>query len=245
MSFRSKPIGWRGEPYRHALAAKGYFSKKNPYSALVVKPKIEYSMRERVSLKLMRHGPKGSAKPYKMLKYDSPHFPNQVQYHKSKGRVVVALENDEGIVSEKAAVFQNDVDAKNWATYPYFWKYRLKYFAEKKFHPKPGSGWGGMEWMDPDKQSLKRTNHGGTKAFLDGVKQETQHPVKSLDREYERYRDAAGKPRTRERGVQRAEERGAALIGRVVTQANMEPLLDHGGKQNVRDVLLDIEFGRE
>jgi len=27
-SFRSKPVGWRGESYRHSLAARGYHAKK-------------------------------------------------------------------------------------------------------------------------------------------------------------------------------------------------------------------------
>jgi hypothetical protein len=79
-----------------------------------------------------------------------------------------------------------------------------------------------------------------------------RHPWLDYDNEYARYLKAAGETPVRREGdfgaeghIERAAERGAAVVGRVVSQANVEPMLDHGEGGSARDIALDVFFGRE
>jgi hypothetical protein len=81
--------------------------------------------------------------------------------------------------------------------------------------------------------------------FWNATKHTLFRPADDLDGDWVSFNDAAGKHVTPSKDViQRNEERGAALIGRVVTLANVEPLIDHDKDRNFRDSMIDLEFGR-
>jgi hypothetical protein len=101
--------------------------------------------------------------------------------------------------------------------------------------------------------NLKRTQEGGWPAFKKSVVEQTKHPMKDLDEDWTRYTaianndvyGPAGKsePLSTDR-VQRAEQRAAADVAKIITQANVEPLIDHGKNSTARDLTVDLVFGR-
>jgi len=111
-----------------------------------------------------------------------------------------------------------------------------------------------MDWLETSSderlddyvhRNVVRTQHGGWPVFKASVVQELQHPWKDLDGDWKRYNLVAGrKERLSSDGVQRAEQRGAALTARVITQANVEPLIDHGKHSTARSLAGDVMFGR-
>ena len=98
------------------------------------------------------------------------------------------------------------------------------------------------------------TNGDGLQQFTEDVSLMARHPMQDLDGEWEEYtslaeNDAYGKYGKPEKlssdRVERAQQRGAALFGKVATQANIEPLVDK--KENdrtMRDITVDFLFGR-
>jgi lipocalin len=71
-------------------------------------------------------------------------------------------------------------------------------------------------------------------------------PADDLDNDWLSFNRAAGNGQIElsDNPVERYQERGAALVGRVVTIANVEPLLDHGADMSFRDTMMDLAFGR-
>lgn len=81
--------------------------------------------------------------------------------------------------------------------------------------------------------------------FWKGVKSLAWHPLEEMDKDWLSYQKAAKvEPKLSPDRVERSMERGAALLGRVVTMSNVEPLIDHEEGKNMREALIDIEFGR-
>lgn len=102
---------------------------------------------------------------------------------------------------------------------------------------------GPMEYIQ---RETRRTHADpGWEKFRDGVKGEL-HLATSLDKEWLRYQRASGNGRPNLAGdrYERAQQRGTALFGRVVTMANVEPMLDHTKGENVREASFDVLFGR-
>ena len=98
-----------------------------------------------------------------------------------------------------------------------------------------------------------KSRPGGMKKFTKEVKFGAVHPMKDLDDDWERYTALAdndvygprGKPEPLASDkIHRSVQRGAALMAKVLSQANVEPLLDHGENSNARDLMLDLQFGR-
>ena len=95
-------------------------------------------------------------------------------------------------------------------------------------------------------RSLKRNSNDGLKEFTRDVKYMITNPKGEYDNEWKSYEDAAGRPKKLSKDpVNRSEERAAALMGRVLTQENMQPLIDKEKGRNVRGFALDILFGRD
>lgn len=133
---------------------------------------------------------------------------------------------------------------------------KLKHAAKQQHFAKKG-------WSDTTKdedansyikRNVKSTSHGDrTKNFLNGVKK-TAHTGKDLDEEWKEYTKLVDNERYGPYGhadklapkgsVERWNQRGAALFGRVVSQANVEPVVDHEKNRSFREVMMDIEFGR-
>jgi hypothetical protein len=122
-----------------------------------------------------------------------------------------------------------------------------------------------LSWHETDKKEsaqeyVKRNLKGDGRSpekkmrdFKDGVKFTLLHPAKDLDNEWKEYTSVADNkyygPAGRSEPLRadwygRTVQRGAALFGRVATQANVEPLIDKNQKRTFREVMLDIEFGR-
>jgi hypothetical protein len=81
--------------------------------------------------------------------------------------------------------------------------------------------------------------------YAKGVEYVLKHPFKDLDGDWVSYNEAAGNHvELSKHPVERAEERGAALFGRVLSQANMEPLIERGQGRTFREITGDILFGR-
>jgi hypothetical protein len=116
-------------------------------------------------------------------------------------------------------------------------------------------------WKTSNKEDLKsyvkRNTEGheknGLKKFEKGVKETIFHPEKDLDGEWKEYTSVADNKYYGPQGkseklskdkIIRTEQRGAALVGRVVSQANVEPLIDKNEDRSFRDIMMDIEFGR-
>jgi hypothetical protein len=101
---------------------------------------------------------------------------------------------------------------------------------------------------------MAKTNGDGVQQFKEDVSWMMRHPWKDLDGEWEEYtklvgNDAygpVGKPEPLSDDVMgRSVQRGAALFGRVATQANVEPLVDKDEtNKTFRDVGTDFLFGR-
>lgn len=81
--------------------------------------------------------------------------------------------------------------------------------------------------------------------FAKGVRSTILHPMTDLDEEWEEYSKVAGKPELlSDDWLERWSQRGAALFGRVATQANVEPIVDVKKDRTFREVMMDVEFGR-
>jgi hypothetical protein len=94
----------------------------------------------------------------------------------------------------------------------------------------------------------------GLQQFKEDVSEMVRHPMNDLDAEWQEYtklaeNDAYGKYGVPEPlsddAMIRAQQRGAALFGRVATQANVEPLVDKKEcDRTMRDITVDFLFGR-
>jgi lipocalin len=86
-----------------------------------------------------------------------------------------------------------------------------------------------------------------TELFKNGVKKTLLHPAQDLDEEWEEYTEIkTGVPeRLSDDPMGRAVQRGAALFGRVLTQANVEPMIDTRMDRSFRDMSMDVMFGRK
>jgi hypothetical protein len=95
-------------------------------------------------------------------------------------------------------------------------------------------------------RNLKKNRDDNIKDFWTGVKDVLLHPVTEGQKDFQSYEEAAGHGRIplAKDNVGRAEEAGAGIVGRVVSQANMEPMLDHGKDRTFREDIIDLEFGR-
>jgi len=150
-SFRGRPVGWRGESYRHYLASKGVSTRGTKYLA-------------------------------------------------SKG---IASSRRYGVYKADGA------DLKS-------------YLGENL-----------------------RSN-GQHETFGEGVRKLLSSPVSELDKSWSSMERSAGQD-----GIpasdpaERLTERGAALVGNVVTFANVEPLVDQEKDQNFRESVVDLLFGRD
>jgi hypothetical protein len=119
-----------------------------------------------------------------------------------------------------------------------------------------------LDWETPHEKetagefthrSIDARENPGIGKWWESVKFGMFHPWQDYDDEYIRYLDSSGQDQVLHDGdgfwsdghMERAAERGAAVVGRVVTSANMEPLLDHGKGGSARDIALDIFFGRD
>lgn len=105
------------------------------------------------------------------------------------------------------------------------------------------------ENVDGDGSSPEKKMHD----FKKGVKETVFSPGKDLDGEWTEYTKTAdneyygakGKPeKLSSDGVERVQQRGAALVGRVVSQANVEPLIDDEDGRTFRESMMDFTFGR-
>jgi len=105
---------------------------------------------------------------------------------------------------------------------------------------------------------LKRNLDGGEKHGLEkfehGAVQMAKHPMKDLDGEWKEYTSLTdnkvygpyghAEPLAKKHSMERWMQRGAALFGRVASQANVEPIIDAKQDRSFREIMLDIEFGR-
>jgi len=100
-------------------------------------------------------------------------------------------------------------------------------------------------------RSVDARENPGLEKWWRSVEFSAAHPWLDYDNEYARYLKAAGETPVKhddfgvDDRIEHAAERGAAVVGRVVSQANVEPLIDHGKDGSARDIALDIFFGRE
>jgi hypothetical protein len=91
----------------------------------------------------------------------------------------------------------------------------------------------------------KNTDYDGLTAFWRGTSHTLFRPMDDLDADWISYNHAAGRDvQSSDNPAERAMERGAAEVGRVLTLANVEPLLDSEKDRNFRDSMIDLEFGR-
>jgi hypothetical protein len=141
---------------------------------------------------------------------------------------------------------------KKWLSYR-----QNRYSVVKNEKPLTKHAW----WKTDDDESLKsyvkRNLDGqekdGEVKFRKGVANMLHHPVKDLDDEWQEYTSIAdndyygpqghAEPLSHDR-FERNIQRGAALVGRVVSQANIEPLEDKNQNRSFREIALDFEFGR-
>jgi hypothetical protein len=100
-----------------------------------------------------------------------------------------------------------------------------------------------VEYIQENVRSTEKGDR--TEHFKQGVKDVLFHPWQEADKDWRSYNRAAGtKMSLSNNPVERWNQRGAGLFGRVVTMANVEPLLDKEKGKNFRQSILDIEFGR-
>jgi hypothetical protein len=96
------------------------------------------------------------------------------------------------------------------------------------------------------KENLRATEDHSIEHYAKGVEYVLKHPLKDLDGDWESYNESAGNGHVElsKHPIERAEERGAALFGRVLSQANMEPLIERGQGRTFREITMDVAFGR-
>ena len=94
--------------------------------------------------------------------------------------------------------------------------------------------------------NLKATGDHSVGDFWSGVKYTLFHPWKDADGEWVEYNVAAGKNNVllSKDKFERAEQRAAAISARVLTQANVESLLEKGKDRSFRQIITELEFGR-
>ena len=97
------------------------------------------------------------------------------------------------------------------------------------------------------KHETKRTVQ--PESFHDYVKdvvEGARHPMQDADEQWKSDWEAKGKRvRLSNDPIDRSEERSAAIVANVWTQASVEPLVDHGEhNRNVRDQSIDFILGR-
>jgi hypothetical protein len=117
--------------------------------------------------------------------------------------------------------------------------------------PKEDEDWSARPEEDAN-QYVRRSLRGSGRSadqkmrdFSQGVRNTLFHPINELDKEWCGLERAAGKDGIPAADrMERVAERGAALVGRVITQANAEPLIDKGKGRNFRGITTDIIFGR-
>jgi len=143
-----------------------------------------------------------------------------------------------------------------------------RHHAKKDMHAKlhhefvgddaQSKAWWKAKKDEPVQDYLKRNlssieNGDRLKKFSTGVRQMIAHPWKDLDGEWQEYTALVDNKPYGPRGhseklskdkVLRAQQRGAALFGRVASQANVEPLIDGDQNRTFREIMMDIEFGR-
>ena len=81
-------------------------------------------------------------------------------------------------------------------------------------------------------------------AFWNGASHTLFRPMDDLDCDWKSYNHTIGRDVVVHNTMDKWTNRGAALVGRVVTLANIEPLLDHENGRSFRDSMVDLEFGR-
>jgi len=93
-------------------------------------------------------------------------------------------------------------------------------------------------------ENLRSNGHGET--FGEGVRKVLFSPVSQLDRSWSSMERSAGQDGVMASDpAERLTERGAALVGNVVTFANVEPLVDQEKGQGFRESTMDLLFGRD
>lgn len=96
-------------------------------------------------------------------------------------------------------------------------------------------------------ENIRSTEKGDrTEKFKQGVKDVMFHPWQESERDWQSYTRAKSghAEMISQDPVNKWNQRGAGLFGRVVTMANMEPLIDREKGKNFRQSVIDIEFGR-
>jgi len=116
-----------------------------------------------------------------------------------------------------------------------------------------GGGWQDTSSHEGAKQYVERnlkSNFQGTpedrvRDFARGVREMALTPMHDYDEEWEEFSTVAGKPELlSDDPMERWSQRGAAIFGRVITQANVEPIVDYHKDRNFREIMMDIAFGR-
>jgi hypothetical protein len=125
------------------------------------------------------------------------------------------------------------------------------YLASKRGWEDTDHREGAVEYAE---RNLRSSNHGDRLGqFSSGVGRMIRHPWRDLDGEWQEYTAVADNDYYGPRGeseplskdmMGRSVQRGAALFGRVVSQANVEPLIDQERGRTFRETMMDIEFGR-
>jgi len=241
-SFRNKPIGWRQDSHRHYLAAKygsagisvSNFRKSKKLAAIREEQHDNHDNRIKKAVEKMMADPETKRKfeesDRDMLKY----WERDEKYN----NYVASLPLD-----EREALLKKIEERGS-----------RRHYAKKCDTALFGTT------KDEDAQTfIKRnvtaeTNGDGLQQFTEDVSLMARHPMQDLDGEWEEYtslaeNDAYGKygksePLSKDR-VERAQQRGAALFGKVATQANIEPLVDKNEHdRTMRDITVDFLFGR-
>jgi hypothetical protein len=96
------------------------------------------------------------------------------------------------------------------------------------------------------KHELASHQHGDKlNNFKSSVGQLFSHPLGAADREWLSDERAAGhRSHLSKDPINRAEERAAAVTGVVITEGNVQPMLDYEKNKNTRESAVDILFGR-
>jgi hypothetical protein len=123
-------------------------------------------------------------------------------------------------------------------------------FMAKKGFSETDEEEGAKEYVE---RNVRSEGKDGLHDFSKSVKRMVRHPMNDLDEEWQEYTRLADNKYYGPRGkaeplskdkVERTEQRGAALFGRVVSQANVEPLIDKEKDRSFRETWNDLMFGR-
>jgi len=213
---RYKPHGWRYESHRHSLAARGISSK---YYARM-------SEQEQINV-FLKHN-----KDFKDMNVDEQKRYLDMMMREQK------IRGNEGIANVYRQ-FKKRIETRG-----YFSKNTLPFGTTKNEQALPFI----------ERNMDTQTEGDGLQQFKEDVAEMARHPMKDLDGEWEEYTSLAeNKPygkygvpeKLSDDKVLRAQQRAAALFGRVVSQANVEPLVDKREcDRSVRDIGVDFLFGR-